>query len=365
MDQILYLDLCNEWPGNLWAPFFENDPPDAGWSAWNTKASMDYMRRAVECIREQFPEIPLCFSMDNITMDHYKQNHLDFFDLIEHHIWMAKLNNNEFYNCVGNAKNGRFSEEPYHLLAKHAYHVYSERPDYWKALLKQGIRDLAQVSAEQGLPLATTECWGIVDYKDYPMLRWDWVQELCKLGVETALQTGRWVMAATSNFAAPQFVGMWRDVEWHRSLTGQMKQTALDEHLVNDRLKKTAAASLMGETEPDARRPADGGLWTKGARDLMSKNQSLGRTTLQQAAIDPNGVQDFIDACLQNGSELHQLMIIRDGKVAFEGCSDPYQPQDRRHVYSISKSWTATAVGFAIAEGTAVPDRSGGVLLPG
>ena len=107
----------------------------------------------------------------------------------------------------------------------------------------------------------------------------------------------------------------------------------------------------MGETGPDARRPADGGLWTKGARDLMSKNQSLDRTTLQQAAIDPNGVQDFIDACLQNGSELHQLMIIRDGKVAFEGCSDPYQPQDRRHVYSISKSWTATAVGFAIAEG--------------
>lgn len=238
LDQVLYLDLCNEWPGNLWAPFFENDPPDAGWSAWNTKASMDYMRRAVECIREAFPEIPLCFSMDNITMEHYKQNQLDFFDLIEHHIWMAKLNGNEFYNLVGNAKNGRFSDEPYHLLVKNAYDVYQKRPEYWKELLRQGIRDLAQVSMEQGLPLATTECWGIVDYKDFPMLRWDWIQDLCQLGLETALDTGRWVMAATSNFAAPQFVGMWRDVQWHQKLTSRMKETVLDENLVNSRLKK-------------------------------------------------------------------------------------------------------------------------------
>lgn len=238
LDQILYVDLCNEWPGDIWAPYFKNDPIDAGWSAWNTEASMEYMRKAVSCIRSVYPDIPLCFSTDNNTMKHFENNRLDFFDLIEHHIWMAKLNGNEFYNQVGNAKDGRFTEEAYHLLSKNAYHVYQQRSGYWKELLKKGIRELAQASADQNLPLATTECWGIVDYKDFPMLRWNWIKDLCQLGVETALESGRWIMAATSNFAAPQFVGMWRDVEWHKNLTDQMKRTKLANNLVGERLRK-------------------------------------------------------------------------------------------------------------------------------
>jgi hypothetical protein len=65
----------------------------------------------------------------------------------------------------------------------------------------------------------TTECWGIVDYKDWPMLDWGWVKELCALGVESAAATNRWAAIASSNFCGPQFVGMWRDVAWHQRLT--------------------------------------------------------------------------------------------------------------------------------------------------
>lgn len=78
-----------------------------------------------------------------------------------------------------------------------------------------------------GLPLATTECWGITDYKDFPMLPWGWVKDLCALGVETACQTGQWALMATSNFAAPQFCGMWRDVAWHQRLTTMIHEAPL------------------------------------------------------------------------------------------------------------------------------------------
>jgi hypothetical protein len=61
--------------------------------------------------------------------------------------------------------------------------------------------------------------WGVVDYKDWPLLDWGWVKELCAVGVETAAATGQWVCLATSNFCGPQFVGMWRDVAWHRAQT--------------------------------------------------------------------------------------------------------------------------------------------------
>ncbi len=237
LDSILYVDLCNEWPGDLWAPYFQNHPRDAGWGTWYTETSMEYMQEAVRCVREAFPEIPLCFSFDNACLRYYYQHRLDFMDLIEHHIWMAKLNDGEFYQEVGNAKDGRYTEEAYHLLVHNAFRCYEERPEYWKKLLQNGVRDLAAASAAQGLPLATTECWGIVDYKDYPMLPWDWVKDLCSLGVKTALETNRWILAGTSNFAAPQFTGMWRDVAWHKQLTDEMRKEVLPDSLVNDRLR--------------------------------------------------------------------------------------------------------------------------------
>jgi hypothetical protein len=43
--------------------------------------------------------------------------------------------------------------------------------------------------------------------------------ELCEIGVKEAAATGRWKAIATSNFCGPQFVGMWRDVAWHKRLT--------------------------------------------------------------------------------------------------------------------------------------------------
>ena len=66
-----------------------------------------------------------------------------------------------------------------------------------------------------------------MDYKDWPLLDWGWVKELCELGVERALPTGRWSAVATSNFCGPQFRGMWRDVAWHQRLTAQIKAAPL------------------------------------------------------------------------------------------------------------------------------------------
>jgi hypothetical protein len=77
----------------------------------------------------------------------------------------------------------------------------------------------------------------------------------------------------------------------------------------------------------------------------------LPKTTLFAARIDPTGIQNFLDASKNMGNDLHAILLIRDGKIAYEQYFDPYQKEDKRHVFSISKSWTATAVGLAVAEG--------------
>jgi hypothetical protein len=36
---------------------------------------------------------------------------------------------------------------------------------------------------------------------------------------------------ATSNFCGPQFVGMWRDIAWHKRLTDLIKSSSIDPDL--------------------------------------------------------------------------------------------------------------------------------------
>ena len=84
------------------------------------------------------------------------------------------------------------------------------------------------------MPLITTECWGVVDYKDWPLLKWDWVKDLCALGVQHAASTGQWLAIATSNFCGPQFAGMWRDKAWHQQLTQTLSQSRSPRNSVTD-----------------------------------------------------------------------------------------------------------------------------------
>ena len=86
------------------------------------------------------------------------------------------------------------------------------------------------------MPLITTECWGIVDYKDWPLLSWDWVKELCELGALTAASTGQWMAIATSNFCGPQFAGMWNDVEWHQRITKKIKSATINNEILNKKV---------------------------------------------------------------------------------------------------------------------------------
>lgn len=104
------------------------------------------------------------------------------------------------------------------------------RADYDRLLFDQ-IDRVADWSRETGLALYTTECWSIVDYKDWPGLDWDWVLDLNERAVKHAVSKGRWVGIATSNFCGPQFIGMWREIEWHQNLTTLIKSARIDPDL--------------------------------------------------------------------------------------------------------------------------------------
>lgn len=75
----------------------------------------------------------------------------------------------DFYTLVG-YNYELFESKGYENLQKNAERVYREDPARWQAALVKGIRLLADWSRLTGKPLVTTECWGVVDYKDWPLL---------------------------------------------------------------------------------------------------------------------------------------------------------------------------------------------------
>ncbi len=78
----------------------------------------------------------------------------------------------------------------------------------------------------------------------------------------------------------------------------------------------------------------------------------LPRSKPADQQVDAAGVQTFLDAVEAAADiEMHSLMVVRRGSVVAEGWWAPYSA-DRVHLlYSLSKSFTSTAAGFAAAEG--------------
>lgn len=88
--------------------------------------------------------------------------------------------------------------------------------------------------------------------------------------------------------------------------------------------------------------------------ELITYNEltkSLPRGTPGAEKVSPRGILDYLDAVKVNRQDLHSIMILRHGKVISEHWFGDNGP-DKPHVMnSVSKSFTATAIGFAVSEG--------------
>ncbi len=84
---------------------------------------------------------------------------------------------------------------------------------------------------------------------------------------------------------------------------------------------------------------------------FAQKNLSLTRSTPEAEGVLSDGINNFIEAVSKSKHELHSFMILRHGKVVSEGWWNPYRSDLKHTLYSTSKSFTATAIGFAVNEG--------------
>ncbi len=91
-------------------------------------------------------------------------------------------------------------------------------------------------------------------------------------------------------------------------------------------------------------------VWTvAGASSLHAA--PLPRSAPEAQGVSSAGVLAFVDAVDKNVESMNSFMLLRHGHVVAEGWWGPYRADAPHSLYSLSKSFTSTAVGLAISEG--------------
>jgi len=86
------------------------------------------------------------------------------------------------------------------------------------------------------------------------------------------------------------------------------------------------------------------------------KVSQLPRSLPEAQGVLSSGILDFVNAVESGKLNLHSLMVLRHGKVLAEGWWVPYAPNLKHTLYSLSKSFTSTAIGLAVGEGKLTVD---------
>jgi CubicO group peptidase (beta-lactamase class C family) len=80
-------------------------------------------------------------------------------------------------------------------------------------------------------------------------------------------------------------------------------------------------------------------------------SKSLPRSSPESQGLSSAAVRQFIESANQKVDTLHSVMIVRHGQVVAEAWWSPEAAEKPHVLHSLSKSFTSTAVGLAIAEG--------------
>ena len=122
---------------------------------------------------------------------------------------------------------------------------------------------------------------------------------------------------------------------------------------------RTAYCTCNGEVLEEAFKvPASGPIGLEGDRGQVEYRNirvkeitpELPRSLPEQQGVRSQAILDFIDGADKIDS-VHSFMLLRHGSVVAEAWWAPFSKDEPHQLYSLSKSFTSTAVGLAIADG--------------
>jgi CubicO group peptidase (beta-lactamase class C family) len=83
----------------------------------------------------------------------------------------------------------------------------------------------------------------------------------------------------------------------------------------------------------------------------VAADNPLPRSSPEAQGVSSSGLLSFVAAADKNVDAMNSFMLVRHGHVVAEGWWSPYDASSPHSLYSLSKSFTSTAVGLAVSEG--------------
>ena len=105
---------------------------------------------------------------------------------------------------------------------------------------------------------------------------------------------------------------------------------------------KTAGIGIVGVSFMGEGIEEIGNIW---------RGEGFRRVTPESQGVSSRSIRDFVAAANASGISWHSFMLLRHGKVVAEGWWKPYEPEFVHSLYSLSKSFTSTAIGLLVKEG--------------
>jgi len=82
----------------------------------------------------------------------------------------------------------------------------------------------------------------------------------------------------------------------------------------------------------------------------------LQRSSPEKQGVKSQAIIDFLTKIREENHELHSFMLLKNGKVISECWWEPYASHYKHQMFSLSKSFTSSAIGMAVGEGLLTVD---------
>ncbi|MBP3648138.1 MAG: hypothetical protein J6K55_17170 [Clostridia bacterium] len=252
LDNVIYVDVMNEIPlcaCNMWL-YHQLDalktPRGKGMNEEQKTFYRQYFARVLHELKARWPQLSFTASYTHpeFTHDAYEAD-LSEWDVLDMHMWVdmapCKILDGTGYedhiarfgdpdriylnptsiHYTGNAKRipGDFYLESVNEKVHKAWKKHRNECVEW---LDQQMELVQTVGRKFGIPVGNTEGWGSVIWLEHPMLEWDFVKEAGMIAAELGAKHG-YLFNCQSNFCEPQYLRLWRDVDYHRQVTSLIR----------------------------------------------------------------------------------------------------------------------------------------------
>ena len=252
LNNVIAVDVQNEFPYggcNMWLfnqmERLKYDTANKTGIVRQTEFYRDYFNTVIKELRKKWSDIPVCASSNHTFFKEDKDMDYSEFDLLDVHTWavceeLEKFASvSEAYNSIsefGDASRlytyegnfystglkripGDINFEKYNLIIQEAW---LKNRNFFEEWLEEKISFVAEVGKKYGIPYGCTEGWGTVCWAEHPLLTWDLIKDAGMIAAKMGRKYG-YSFNCQSNFCAPQFITLWRDVDYHHEITDIIK----------------------------------------------------------------------------------------------------------------------------------------------